>query len=245
MASLTFVPIIVAASHHLSSTQCSQIDEIRVCTNRTCRRQGSMQILETLTGLAPPNVSVNRSGCLGRCGAGPNLALLPDGVTIGHCGTAARAAEIMAGFCYGDGGADAAMKSLDALSLRKRAEGKILNGDFSDAELLLCQATELNPVGGLHIIYKDRSIVRLAMGNHSGALDDARQALALAHQYTEAYICEGDALLAMYQFDAAEKSYSTCLQIDPSIGRSKPFKARMAKLQEKLTAVNSPGNYPM
>jgi len=40
----------------------------------------------------------------------------------------------------------------------------------------------------------------------------------------QAYMCEGDVFMAMEEYDAAEKSYSTCLQIDPSIRRSKSFK---------------------
>lgn len=37
-------------------------------------------------------------------------------------------------------------------------------------------------------------------------------------------MCEGDVFMAMEEYDAAEKSYLTCLQIDPSIRRSKSFK---------------------
>lgn len=78
------------------------------------------------------------------------------------------------------------------------------------------------------------------MGNYSGALEDATEALTFAPQYPEAYICQGDAFLVMDQFDSAEKSYLTSLQIDPSIRRSKSFKARIAKLEEKLAAANMP-----
>lgn len=40
----------------------------------------------------------------------------------------------------------------------------------------------------------------------------------------QAYICQGDVFLAMDKFDSAEISYSTALEIDPSIRRSKSFK---------------------
>lgn len=40
----------------------------------------------------------------------------------------------------------------------------------------------------------------------------------------QAYICQGDAFLAMEQLDLAEKSYLTALEIDPSIRRSRSFK---------------------
>ncbi|XVE57193.1 hypothetical protein DITRI_Ditri04bG0072100 [Diplodiscus trichospermus] len=165
-----------------------QLEEIRVCTNRTCRRQGSMQTLHTLTALAPPDISVKSCGCLGRCGAGPNVALLPNGQIVGHCGTAASAAELVVGLCYGGGVADAPSKSkasLDALALRMRAEALIEEADFCEAERLLSQALDLKPFGGIHILYKQRSVARLAMHNYSGALDDATQSAKLAPNYAE------------------------------------------------------------
>lgn len=115
--------------------------EIRVCTNRTCRRQGSFQTLETLNGLAPPTITVNSCGCLGKCGAGPNVAVLPDGFVVGHCGTPARAAELMMGLSGSGGGCDplSVSKSLEALALRKRAETEMEEGDFSQADLHLSQ----------------------------------------------------------------------------------------------------------
>lgn len=40
----------------------------------------------------------------------------------------------------------------------------------------------------------------------------------------QAYICEGDAFMAMEQYNEAEKSYSIALDVDPSIRRSRSFK---------------------
>ncbi|XP_030541265.2 dnaJ homolog subfamily C member 7 [Rhodamnia argentea] len=210
----------------------SSLSEVRVCTNRTCRKQGSFQTLEALSGLAPPGVAVNACGCLGRCGSGPNLALLPEGVIVSHCGTAARAARI---FCDAD---KDVLRNLEALALRKRAESELERGNFSDAEVLLTQAIAMSPSGGIHVMYKDRSVARLGMSNYSGALEDAKEASTLAPQYTEAYLCQGDALMAMEQFDEAEKSYSTSSQIDPSIRRSRSFKDRVERLQQKLAAAD-------
>ncbi|CAN0907371.1 hypothetical protein LINGRAHAP2_LOCUS24770 [Linum grandiflorum] len=242
----------------------AETNEIRVCTNRTCRKQGSFQTLDLLTGIAPPTIVVNRCGCLGNCGAGPNVVILPQGVIRYHCGTASRAALLMSEAVGVDSATVAS--SLEALALRKRAELEIEKGDFSAAELLLSRAIDMKPFGGLHIMHKfrfaltsrtissrhfmwdnpqakpfpfGRSSARLAMGDYSGALEDAREALEQAPKYAEAYLCEGDAFMAMEQYDAAEKSYSICLQIDPSIRRSKPFKNRVANLQEKLSVANA------
>ncbi|XP_058732377.1 uncharacterized protein LOC131603921 [Vicia villosa] len=222
-----------APSPKRSHTKAHQqpLQEIRVCTNRACRKQGSFQTLETLSGIAPPNVAVKSSGCLGKCGAGPNLAFLPDGIIVGHCGTASRCLEVMFG------GRDNSKTSLDALALRKRADVEFENKNFSEADLLLSQAIDLKPLGGLHVTFKCRSLVRMELGNYSAALQDANEALLLAPNYSEAYICQGDAFLAFNNFDLAEQSYLAALDIDPSIRRSKSFKARITKLREKLARV--------
>ncbi|KAK1326830.1 hypothetical protein QJS10_CPA01g00117 [Acorus calamus] len=209
--------------------------EIRICVNRTCRRQGSMDALETLSGIVPAGVSVTSCGCLGRCGSGPNLVVLPGGVTVSHCGTAARAAQVVEAL-FGRG-SDPGV-NLEALALRRKAEAEVESGRVSEAEALLSQAIELKPSGGLHFIYKCRSVARLKMGDAFGALEDATEASRIAPDYPQAYLCQGDAYLAMEEWGAAEEAYSRALLVDPSIRRSKSFKSRVAKLEEKLATVN-------
>uniref|UniRef100_M1AN39 TPR domain containing protein n=1 Tax=Solanum tuberosum TaxID=4113 RepID=M1AN39_SOLTU len=309
--------------------------EIRLCTERACRKQGSLDTLQVLSGIAPPFVAVNSCGCLGRCGAGPNVVVLPGAVYVKHVGTPTRAAETMAFVCLGrDDVEGESRRSLEALALRKRAEDEMGNGNFSEAHGLLSQtdtydlsctdsslsmphpcwilrkyttfgesdthpltflkspsniaydqdgkndskfkkprqdmyyedifpqdlgfpanllssllqggslfpmsdAIALKPFGGVHIMLKDRCAAELAMGNLAEALDDSKEALNIAPNYPEGYICQGDVLMALDHVDAAEKSYSMALQLDPSIRRSKSFKARIAKLNEKLALANS------
>ena len=135
-----------------------EISEIRVCTNRTCRRQGSLETLETLLALAPPNLTVKSCGCLGRCGSGPNLVALPNPVIVGHCGTPARAAHIMVQLllCGGDDDSSVARLSLEALALSKSAQNEFSQANFSQADLLLSQAINLKPFGAIHTLYLDR-----------------------------------------------------------------------------------------
>ncbi|KAE9607450.1 hypothetical protein Lal_00026877 [Lupinus albus] len=220
----------IAKAHQLT-------EEIRVCTNRTCRKQGSFQTLETLSSLSPPNLAVKPCACFGRCGAGPNLLLLPDGIIVGHCGTPAQAAELMANLFPGDFDAKIC---LDALALKKSADFQFEKGNFNEAEILLSQIIDFKPFGGIHVTFKCRSSVRLELGNWSGALQDANEALRLAPRYHEAYICQGDVFLELKQFHSAEQSYLAALDIDPLIRRSKSFKARISKLQEKLADANTP-----
>ncbi|EPS64882.1 binding protein, partial [Genlisea aurea] len=202
--------------------------EIKVCCNRSCRRQGCRDILAVLSGIAPPRVSVASCGCLGRCGAGPNLVILPEGVVYGHCGTPRKAAEVMS--AVADLRVD---ECLEALALRKRAEDERDRGDFGAACSLLTQALDLHPVGNIHKIYKERSTIRLRMGDVDGALDDAREATALAPEDPEPYICRGDALMAKGELRDSEDCYSMALRLDPSIARSRTFKARISKLVEE------------
>ncbi|KAL3342609.1 hypothetical protein AABB24_026568 [Solanum stoloniferum] len=214
--------------------------EIRLCTERACRKQGSLDTLQVLSGIAPPFVAVNSCGCLGRCGAGPNVVVLPGAVYVKHVGTPTRAAETMAFVCLGrDDVEGESRRSLEALAFRKRAEDEMGNGNFSEAHGLLSQAIALKPFGGVHIMLKDRSAAELAMGNLAEALEDAKEALNIAPNYPEGYIYQGDVLMALDHVDAAEKSYSMALELDPSIRRSKSFKARIAKLNEKLALANS------
>ncbi|XP_042057657.1 uncharacterized protein LOC121802144 [Salvia splendens] len=220
-----------------SSSEKKEKLEIRVCTNRTCRKQGSLDALQVLSGIAPPFVTVNSCGCLGRCGAGPNIVILPGSVFVGHCGTPSKAANVMA-IVYGADNGDAENKCLEALALRKRADDEMAQADFAQAFELLSQAIELRPFGGLHIMYKERSAARLAMGDIDGAFEDVKEALIIAPRYPQAYLCEGDVYMAMDRFDKAEESYSIALDLDPSIRRSKSFKARIAKLQDKLSPAN-------
>ncbi|CAN8269161.1 unnamed protein product [Cochlearia groenlandica] len=218
------------------------VKEIRVCTNRTCRKQGSFQILETLTALAPPGLVVNPCGCLGRCGSGPNLVALPQGLLLRHCATPSRAAEILFSLC-GDGREASSLSSsvadaLSALAFTNNAISKIGEGNFSEAESILTQVLEMKPYGGLHRIFKHRSVAKLGMLDYCGALEDISLALEIAPSYSEAYICQGDVYVAKGQYDLAEESYLKCLEIDPLLRRSKPFKARIANLQKKVVEVD-------
>lgn len=115
--------------------------EIRVCTNRTCRRQGSLEIFQVLSGIAPPHVSVISCGCLGRCGAGPNVVVLPEGAFLCHCGTPIKAANLMSLVSGIDSSEveSSTENCLKALALRKRAEDETSLGNFSITYNLLSQ----------------------------------------------------------------------------------------------------------
>ena len=51
---------------------------VKVCQHRTCRKQGAKEVLAALHDLPIPNVTVTSSGCLGQCGNGPMVLVLPE-----------------------------------------------------------------------------------------------------------------------------------------------------------------------
>ena len=63
---------------------------VRVCQNRTCRKQGAKSVLEAFTASLVPGVTVSASSCLGQCGNGPMVLVLPD--MVWYCGV--RSSEV-------------------------------------------------------------------------------------------------------------------------------------------------------
>ncbi|MGB3536092.1 MAG: (2Fe-2S) ferredoxin domain-containing protein [Microcoleaceae cyanobacterium] len=52
--------------------------QILVCQNRTCRKQGSTQVLEAFQAVATSEIEIKATGCLGHCGNGPMVVILPE-----------------------------------------------------------------------------------------------------------------------------------------------------------------------
>lgn len=57
---------------------------VLVCQNKTCRKQGAAAVLAAFQAQAAPDVEVASSGCLGQCGSGPMVLVLPDEVWYGR-----------------------------------------------------------------------------------------------------------------------------------------------------------------
>jgi (2Fe-2S) ferredoxin len=65
-------------SSHSPATPSSKC--IRVCQNRTCRKQGAAKVLAAFEALPIPGVAIAGCGCLGQCGNGPMVLVLPERV---------------------------------------------------------------------------------------------------------------------------------------------------------------------
>ena len=56
------------------------IRQVFVCQHRTCTKDGAAEVLATLQQQKVINVSVEACECLGLCGSGPIVVVLPDNV---------------------------------------------------------------------------------------------------------------------------------------------------------------------
>lgn len=218
-----------------ASKDTEQQHEIRVCINKSCRKKGSLETLDVMRSLAPPNVTVESCGCIGKCGNGPNLVILPVEMMVSHCNTAAHAARLLALQC----GASDPENNLKALSLKQQANKAFERGNHFEAEALYTQAIELNPSGGLHFIVANRSALRLAQGNFQGALEDAKEAERIAPNWSQVYVRQADALSAMGEVEPALAALATALHLDPSLRRSKGFQAKTRELQSRMATANA------
>ncbi len=57
---------------------------ILICQHRTCRKQGAAKVLVALKAIDSTGVRIEGSGCLGQCGNGPNVLVLPDRIWHYH-----------------------------------------------------------------------------------------------------------------------------------------------------------------
>lgn len=58
--------------------------QVLVCQNRSCRRAGAARVLAAFKALAPQEVAVVACGCLGHCGSGPMVLILPAEAWYDH-----------------------------------------------------------------------------------------------------------------------------------------------------------------
>lgn len=61
---------------------------VLVCQNRTCRKQGAAKVLAAFQQLSTSEVAVVASGCLGQCGSGPMVLVMPE--EVWYCGICAE-----------------------------------------------------------------------------------------------------------------------------------------------------------
>eukprot|EP00238_Polyblepharides_amylifera_P010010 CAMPEP_0196589690 /NCGR_PEP_ID=MMETSP1081-20130531/64316_1 /TAXON_ID=36882 /ORGANISM="Pyramimonas amylifera, Strain CCMP720" /LENGTH=238 /DNA_ID=CAMNT_0041912557 /DNA_START=233 /DNA_END=949 /DNA_ORIENTATION=+ len=200
-------------------------NEIRICTNKVCRKQGSYQILQDFKDLVDPaQVQVIKTGCLGKCGEGPNVAMLPSGLVLKHVSTTAHVARLVERQCAGGAGVPAVFQ---AMQLRVSGNACFQAGDSPGAEALYSKALALDSPYNIHLLLGNRSAVRLAMGDAQGALEDANLAIELMPDWAKGFIRKADALEALGDYPLALEARVAALEHDVQLTKSDQFVAAM------------------
>lgn len=206
--------------------------ELLFCTHKTCKRSGSEQVLKFVQDLGLPNVTGSATGCLGHCGKGPNAVLLHtsaqgDGVEVlpqqqlQHVTTPSAVVQVLKAFC--DAGIDAMV--LEATQLRLSGNSFAVQGDLPKAIEAYTQALALPLASGRHLLHSNRSAARLQSGRLEEALQDAKQAVALAPPgFHNAWIRLIDAHYALGQHGEAAEACRKAAQTDSSFRFANEFK---------------------
>lgn len=183
-----------------------QAYEIRVCTNKTCKTQGSRQILQFGVDLRHPLVKVEPCGCLGSCGKGPNVVVIPQHTSappkiLHYQNSPAKFVDMLNTFCNVT--VDETLLKITEVRLAGNAEA--VNGNYLEAIRLYSQALEMAGSGpSRHLLLSNRSGARLAHNDIQGSVEDARQAVEAAPpEFTTAAVRLADALFASGQYEQA------------------------------------------
>ncbi|BDA51101.1 probable protein STIP1 homolog at C-terminar half [Coccomyxa sp. Obi] len=203
--------------------------ELHICTNKTCKKQGSIEVLRFAQDLGVAELRVESTGCLGGCGSGPNMILQPGEVPLRHVSTPARMAEVLRTFCD----LDIPDVLLKATELRLAGNAEARGGDLRRAVELYTQGIELRPPSGLHMLLSNRSGALLTLGDKSGALADANSAAMLAPPgFHTAYVRQVEACAALGRYREAAEALAAAAERDPSFAKTQEYKS----LSTQLTA---------
>eukprot|EP00898_Chlorokybus_atmophyticus_P001527 jgi/Chlat1/2375/Chrsp17S02815 len=202
---------------------------VRVCTNKTCRKQGAFQTFQYLRDLAPPDVAIDTCGCLGRCGSGPNILLEPAQLVVSHLNTPAHIARLLERQCTGA----PAPVALKAVQLRTLANDAYERGRLRQAMELYTEAIALQSKPSLPALHSNRSALRLELGDKQGALVDAQACVENDPAWAKGHIRMADALEAVQDYTGAISALEKAELLDSDIGLSHTFRARLQELHSK------------
>ncbi|GFR44318.1 hypothetical protein Agub_g5530 [Astrephomene gubernaculifera] len=204
--------------------------ELRICTNRTCKRQGSEQVMTNI-GSDARNWPKPLLRCLlysGNCGSGPNVVLLPNKQLFKHVATPNDVVQVIQTFC----GSSVDDTVLQATQLRLAGNAAASQSDLPQALQCYSAAIDLRPLHGLHLLYCNRSAVQLQMGDVGAALEDARRAAELAPAgFHTAIVRLVDALYAAGRYGEAAEECRGAVQRDSSFAFRDEYRVIKRALQ--------------
>eukprot|EP00882_Tetradesmus_deserticola_P012837 GHRQ01013604.1.p1 GENE.GHRQ01013604.1~~GHRQ01013604.1.p1 ORF type:complete len:238 (+),score=81.63 GHRQ01013604.1:544-1257(+) len=150
--------------------------KIQFCTGKVCKKQGSQQLLKFAQDLGIDEVEISDCGCLGNCGNGPSLVVLPEAVMLRHVSTPKDVADVLAWQCK----VDVPEALLRATELRLAGNMLAMGGDLDDAIEKYKQALAVDFPRGKHLVHSNLSAAYMQLGNKEAALQHAQEAAALA-----------------------------------------------------------------
>lgn len=185
--------------------------KIRICTGKVCTKMGSKQVLKFAQDLGLEELDVGECGCLGNCGKGPNMVILPEGITLRHVSTTADIADVLAWQLK----VDVPQALIKATELRLAGNQAAMSGDFVGAIAKYQEALDLNPTRGCHMLHSNMSAAHLQAGNKEEALQHAQLAVQQAPAgFHMAYVRLIDAYYALGRFSDAAQAVQDAVKSD-------------------------------
>lgn len=204
--------------------------EVLICVNKTCKKQGSKQIAQFAQDLLLPGVTVKTTGCLGRCGSGPNIAVTPPGVVLNNISTPARMAEALSQVA----GADVSQDVVNTTQLRLAGNALAREGDLSGAVASFTRALDLGVARGRHLLFSNRAGARQALGELELALEDADSAVACSPAgFHTAYIRQVEINASLKGYKAAMTALEEAADRDVTFKKTSEYQQLSKQLHKQ------------
>ncbi|KAF5840757.1 hypothetical protein DUNSADRAFT_15615 [Dunaliella salina] len=206
--------------------------ELRVCTSRTCRKQGSPEVLKFLQDLAQDTegIRVRECSCLGNCGNGPNMALMPEGRELAHVATLDDATRVLTQAC----GVAIPEPIVQALALKQQGNAAAIAGRLDEAAERYSAGIAMNPSAGLHLLLCNRASVYLQQGRCFEALGDAQQAVQLAPpSFVNGWVRLVDCLYAVGRHEEAAETVQVAVQKCPQFRAAPEYRVIVQALRKE------------
>eukprot|EP00892_Ulva_mutabilis_P004263 jgi/Ulvmu1/2208/UM013_0054.1 len=221
------------ASRGCAARAAESVVNISVCENRTCKKQGSPQILKILEDVEQEGfaVSARGCGCLGECGNGPNILISPPEVRVRGIGTPAAVFRMLREQCHIN------VPEESQLSLQLRLQGNRLaaQGEYDEALDAYQQALQFAPEAVAYKIHSNMSLLSLTTGDVAAALSEATAALQQApRDFTTAKIRMVEACLAAGDLQSARQYLETAVRDDFSFRKSLVCRELEKKVQAAM-----------
>jgi tetratricopeptide (TPR) repeat protein len=205
---------------------------LHICTGKVCKRQGSPQLLKFAQDLGLEEISVQEAGCLGNCGKGPNMLLMPQELHLRAVATPNDVLEVLGSF-----GVAIPPEVLQATQLRLAGNALAVGGDLRGAVAKYEEALALGPARGRHMLLSNLSAAQLQLGDKEAALQAAQAAVDCAPRgFHMAHVRLIDCLYAVGRYQQAAAALEAAVAADGSFKAIPEFKTIQQALRQQRVA---------